>query len=118
MIKITSSKPMVLLGPYPHPLLYGHAGIAPISNKIKITNKIVLTTPPLTSTSKLNSLNSIANFFKAISYLWLLQPFGKHSAKVTLKKPAIAKHIFTAPRIHLHFMRRPNPLSAKETNLE
>lgn len=33
--------PKIPLGPYPHPLLWGHAGIAPISNKIKMTNSTV-----------------------------------------------------------------------------
>lgn len=38
MIKIVPKTP---LGPYPHAVLCGHVGNAPINNKIKITNSTV-----------------------------------------------------------------------------
>lgn len=41
MIKMISTIPSPPLGPYPHPRLCGHAGIAPISNKITMINSMV-----------------------------------------------------------------------------
>ena len=50
MIKIV---PKIPLGPYPQPALCGHAGNAPISNKIKITIKTV---PNMTTPQKMSSI--------------------------------------------------------------
>ncbi len=36
-----SNSPSPLLGPYPHPLLCGQAGMTPTNIRIKIINKIV-----------------------------------------------------------------------------
>lgn len=41
MITITTTNPSPPLGPYPHDLLCGHVGIAPINTRIKTISRIV-----------------------------------------------------------------------------
>ena len=40
-ITMTTTNPSPPLGPYPHDLLWGHVGIAPINSRIKTINRIV-----------------------------------------------------------------------------